>query len=343
MKKYTVLITAVGGDIGQSVLTSLKRSSYKLKTIGTDCDDETAGLFLCDYGERVPAATKDPQGYTRAITDICQREKVDLVFVCHEAEQKLLAKQMETIKQKTPAHFVVQPDAVLALCMDKMKCYRFLEQQGIRVPQTAYTTVGISSLIKKFGFPLIVKSRQGSGSRGFQIVKNRATLAAAIKSIKQPLVQEYITNKSDEEYTVGLFLDNNSVVLGAIPMLRKLRFGMTWHGIVDDYSDVVAVARQAVEAVKAIGPCNVQLRRDQYNQPCVIEINARISSSTAFRAHLGFNEAAASLMYFLEHKKPHLRFKKGVVMKRWGEVVIPTVDYTTLQTSGRIKNKPRHL
>ena len=85
-----------------------------------------------------------------------------------------------------------------------------------------------------------------------------------------------------------LFLNKNSKALGTISMLRQLRFGLTFHAIVDDFPDITDVAIKAAESVGAIGPCNVQLRRNNKNEPCVIEINARISSTTAFRTHFGY-------------------------------------------------------
>ena len=122
-------------------------------------------------------------------------------------------------------------------------------------------------------------------------------------------------------------------------MLRQLRFGLTSHAIVDDFPDITDVAIRAAESVGAVGPCNVQLRRNSKEEPCVIEINARISSTTAFRAHFGFNEVQACINYFLDNKKPNLSYKKGVAMKSWGEVYTSIANYQNLKRKGFFSSK----
>ena len=121
-------------------------------------------------------------------------------------------------------------------------------------------------------------------------------------------------------------------------MLRQLRFGMTWHAVIDDYKDVSRTAIMAAESVGAIGPCNVQIIKDKNGVPCVIEINARFSSTTIFRAKLGFNEALASIDYFLKNKRPRLTYKKGTIMRLFDELIVPTSTYKKLKTNGIIKN-----
>ena len=113
---------------------------------------------------------------------------------------------------------------------------------------------------------------------------------------------------------------------------------MTWHAIIDDYPDVTKTAIQAAEAVGAIGPTNVQLRRDKNNKPVVIEINSRISSTAIFRAKLGFNEAEASLDYFFKQKRPSLTYRKATAMRIWDELVVPTEKYYELKKRGQIIN-----
>lgn len=339
MSEYTILVTASGGDIGQGIIKSLRFSPHTVKILCTDITAEAPGLFLGDKGYVVPAAAPHPKEYLAVIGDLCCLEAVDMVFVCHETEQRLVAEHRTELMKKTSAYFVVQSQTTLERCMDKVRLYDYLSERGIRVPETYVKKEDSSLLIKKYGFPLVLKSRSGSGSRGFHLVKNQFALETAWSETEFPLIQEFISNKNGEEYTVGVFLDKESRALGAIPMLRQLRFGMTWHAIVNDYPGVTAAAIQAAEAVQAVGPCNVQLRLDAEGKPCIIEINARISSTTIFRAKLGFNEAVAALDYFLENKKPQLAFNTGVVMRTWDELIVPLEAYRELIEKGSVENK----
>lgn len=333
-----VLITAVGGDIGQGFLKSLRLSFRRLNIIGTDINPNTAGIFMCDKGYIVPPA-KNKSKYLQQIIDICQKEKIDIVFSCHEEEQYVLASNIAKVSKNTKAYVVVPPIEVVSLCQDKLQTYRFLSKKNIRTPKTEATRKGAERLIKKYGFPIVLKSRIGSGSKDFHIVKNKKEFNRFWQEISKPIAQKYIVGTSEEEYTVGIFLDRQAKTLGAITMLRQLRFGLTSHAVVDNYPDVTKLAIKTAETIKAVGPCNIQLRRDSKGQPCVIEINPRISSTTAFRALLGFNEARAAIDYFLKNKQPNLKFKKGVCIKAWDELIIPTRHYKKLKRIGRIINK----
>ena len=333
-----VLITAIGEFIGQGLLKSLRMSSYRLNIIGTDINPEMAGIFMCDKGYIVPPAQNKTQ-YLRRIIDICKKEKIDIIFSCHEKEQRVFASNMAVLSKSIKAYVVVSPIEVITLCQDKLRTYKFLSQKDIRVPETAATKKGAEELIKKYGFPIALKSRKGSGSRYLHVVKNKKEFTKFWHGIPGPIAQEYIISVPEEEYTVGIFLDKQARALGAITMLRQLRYGVTSYAIVDDYPDVTKLAITVAESVGAVGPCNVQLRRDSNGSLCVIEINSRISSTTASRAMLGFNEGRASIDYFLKNKKPDLRFKKAVCIKTWGELVVPVESSKKLKETGKVINK----
>jgi len=330
---YTVLISAVGGDIGQGILKSLRLVRPPVRIIGCDMSPNTPGPFLCDKGYIVAGAKKDEKKYIQDIVRICKQEKVDAVFSAQPYELNALCPLRDSLQHRTGAYFAVQTKDVWGVCMDKLRTYQCLKKAGIRSPETYATKKGFDVLVKKYGYPVLVKRKSslGSGFHDYNLINKKKDFEKAWKEIENPIVQEYITDKNNEEYTVGVFLDKNSKALGAISMLRELRFGLTFHAIVDDFPDVADVAVKAVESIGSVGPCNVQLRRDRAGEPCVIEINARMSSTTAFRTHFGFNEAQACMDYFLNHKKPHLSYKKGVAMKAWAEVYTSISQYRNLK------------
>ena len=315
-----ILITAVGGDISQGIIKSLKLSSIKTRLIGTDTNKNSAGLFMCHRGYQVSPATN--LKFIKQILSICRKEKISIVFIGNEIEQSIIANNIDYLHKKTNSVFIVQPASTILTCNDKFKAGQILSQAGLRVPKSAVTKQAADNLIKNIGFPVIIKSRHGCGSKYFHILKTKSDLDNYWKTTPRPIIQEYITNQSGDEYTVGLFLNKNSKVLGSITMKRELRFGLTWFAIAKHYPIIANIATLAAETVGAIGPTNVQIRPDQKNNPCIIEINTRISSTAAFRSILGFNEAIASIDYFLKNKKPNLSWKPGICFKTWNELVI---------------------
>ncbi|OGY46844.1 MAG: hypothetical protein A2840_02695 [Candidatus Buchananbacteria bacterium RIFCSPHIGHO2_01_FULL_47_11b] len=334
----TVLVTAAGGDIGQGVLTSLSLLDEKFRIITSDISPRAAGPYLGDRGYLVSPAKKDEQQFISRMVEICNAEKVDIVFICHEDEQFAFAKNREKFETQSSTYLMVQSLSTLEVTRDKAAFYKKLQAANIRTPKTV-DPAEVKSLIQSIGFPLVVKPCGSSGSRNFSVVHDDKALSDVIAATPDAIVQEYITNDREEEYTVGIFMDNQSKSLGAIPILRTMRFGMTVWGMVDQYPDVVAVAVKAAEAVKAVGPTNVQLRRDKAGEVAVIEINARISSSSVFRSRLGFNEVRSSIEYFLDNKQPELKFEKAVVIRTWGDLIIPIDRYLQLEKDGVIDNK----
>jgi len=333
---YTILISAVGGDVGQGILKSLRLVNPAVRIIGCDMNPNSPGLFLCDKGYIVVGAKNDEKKYIQDIVRICKKEKIDIVFSAQPFELNVLCPLRESLQNQTGAYFSIQTKEVWELCMDKLRTYQFLKKKGIRCPETYSTKNGFDVLVKQYGYPVLIKPRSslGSGYHGFNLINSKKNFEKIWKEVANPVVQEYITDKNNEEYTVGVFLDKKSKALSAISMLRELRFGLTFHAIVDDYPDVIGVAVKAAESVGALGPCNVQLRRDSGGEPCVIEVNARMSSTTAFRAHFGFNEAQACIDYFLNNTKPRFLHKKGVAMRAWDEVYVSIQQYQNLKESG---------
>lgn len=339
-----VLVTASGGDIGQGVIKSLRLSKYKnnIKLITTDMNELAVGLFLGDKGYIIAPAKQNKNSYLRQLKNICHKEKIDIAFICNEDEQLLIAANINTPRKTINTKFIVQPLRVIKIANDKFNTCVELSSKNISCPKSCVGKKNILSFAKKYGYPVILKPRMGYGDFDkFKIINNKKSLLAYLENngLKNTICQEYITNKKDEEYTVGIFLDNNSKSIGAIAMLRQLRFGSTWHAIIDNYSDITKFAIKAAEAINAIGPCNVQIRQDKNNKPYVIEINARISGTTAFRALAGFNEAEASIDYFLKKIKPKFNFKKRLVlMKTMDDLAVPYDKYSQLKRKGNVTN-----
>ena len=57
MKKYNILVTGCGGDIGQSIGKILRENALFNKVIGSDINDEHAGKFIFDQIIKIPLCT----------------------------------------------------------------------------------------------------------------------------------------------------------------------------------------------------------------------------------------------------------------------------------------------
>ncbi len=102
-----------------------------------------------------------------------------------------------------------------------------------------------------------------------------------------------------------------------------MRAGTSWHIEVDENSPTCIPLLMAIGAeLQVMGSINVQLMMGE-DGPVPFEINARLSGTTAVRAHFGFNEPEMTLRIFLLGEKlPPPEIRRGVVLRYVEEVFI---------------------
>jgi len=159
----------------------------------------------------------------------------------------------------------------------------------------------------------------------------------ALRRVKDPIIQEYL--KGNNEFTIGLFYDRDSLLKGVIVMKRELLCGTTYRAIVDDYPRIKRQAEKlgcAIGKEGAIGPINIQAKYVK-NRLVIFEINPRFSGTTIFRAKFKFNEPEAAILNFvLGQELPQFKPGCGTVMRYWDEVYATTKDTERLRHHGYI-------
>jgi carbamoyl-phosphate synthase large subunit len=336
---YNILVTGVGSNIGQGIIKSLKMSPYKCKIIGTDMHPLSAGLYRCDKSYLVPPA-KD-KGFTAKLIEICVNENIDALLIGSDAEIIEFARNKGTIERKSRAKVIVSPLKLVETVSDKLQLAGFLQKECLNFPVSALgkDKKKVQQLIDLYGFPIFVKPRRGSGSRGASIVKNQDELTYVMSHVPELIVQE-ILGSPEEEYTAGLFFSRDSILKGSVIMKRELSFGTTYRAIADDYPEInkeVARAAKSLSSLGAVGSINIQLRLT--NRGAVIfEINPRFSGTTSFRANLGFNEAEALVKnYLLGDEIPDLIPNKGVMMRYWNEIYTSFDEIKKITLTGSLE------
>ena len=76
--RFTILVTGIGGNVGQGVLRNLKALSDMFILIGVDIGEVTGGHHLCDFACQVPYAYDE--SYVPLVKDLCVRHGVDLII-----------------------------------------------------------------------------------------------------------------------------------------------------------------------------------------------------------------------------------------------------------------------
>ena len=187
--------------------------------------------------------------------------------------------------------------------------------------------------LKDYKFPLVVKPREGFGSKLFQIVNSVEELEFASKAIRQtgwnPMIQKYLKGDTNE-YTTGLTLSKDkNQIMSTITLKKVLKHGQTYKAFVDKYPKVTKVCNQIAKKIRTFGPLNIQSRIDvDDNQVKIIEINPRFSASGPMRTVAGVNEPDIMVrnVLFSEDVKPQ-DHKSLVCFRYWNETYIDKKEY----------------
>lgn len=323
MRTLNVLVTGVGAPLGQSIMKAARRAGLPCRLVATDRHPLSVGFHWADSYYVLPTA--EEPAYLTQLATICLEERVDAILIGSETEMHVLAQAKETFERETGTRIVVSPPEVLRISTDKWETVRFLAAHGLNYPRSALPEEPeeLEALITDAGFPLIVKPRNSSGSKGLFKVQSRPELASVLQLVQRPVVQEYL-QPDDQEYTTAAFVDDVGQPQGTIVIRRELAAGLTYRARVEQ-NPVVATAAEAVAgALRPLGPCNVQLRLTERG-PVPFEINARFSSTTSIRACFGYNEVEMALRcYVLGERITPPRPRQGIALRFWDELYLPS-------------------
>ncbi len=338
--RMTVLVTGVGAPPGVSIFKAFRQSVLRPRIVATDADPLSVGLFRADAAYVLRRVADDEDAYLGHLEEICLRERVALVCLGSEIEVARVAPHRRRLEDRTGAQVVVNAPEPLRDLMDKWRMAVVLRERGFPVPDTALGSdpEATEALLARHPFPVIVKPRHGSGSRHLHVVRDRDALAAVLRLVPEPVVQEYL-RPDDEEYSVGVYRSRHAGYVGQIVFRRSLAAGVTYKAQVVRAPEIEAVCRRVVEDFELWGPVNVQLRKTEAGVR-IFEINPRFSSSAVMRAAFGFNEPELCLRDLVLGEAiapPEIR--PGYALRFWDEVFVTPEEHRRL-SAGACEGAP---
>src|SRR5438445_13777739 len=113
---HRVLVTAVGGNIGQGVVKALRAGRRDYFIAGTDMEARSAGFSMVDRAVVTPSA-RDP-GLTPALIDIVRQERIEAIFVCSPAELEFFTCERAAL-EAAGVRVLVNPPEVIRIGQDK--------------------------------------------------------------------------------------------------------------------------------------------------------------------------------------------------------------------------------
>jgi carbamoyl-phosphate synthase large subunit len=328
----TILITGVGGGVGQSIVKCLQ-GRYRL--VGVDEFALAAGLYAVDQAYIVPPP-KDPR-FIDCLLEIARAEGCSIVFPGLDPELAAVAAAADRFREHG-IHMVISSPEVVDLSDDKLGTAQFLAKHGFPAPRTQMLSDPVEP---DMPFPVVLKPRKGGArSRGIHVARNAAEVDALRPTLPADnyVVQEQIEG---DEYTCGT-VNIGGTCGGVITMRRTLRNGDTYKAFVTKDEQLAAFVKSVADVLQPFGACNFQLRlRD--GKAYIFEFNARCSGTTHCRALAGFNEPELIAEFLLNGVEPQYTIREISVLRYWNELTVDNADIARLERDHTLAGGGRRL
>ena len=267
-----------------------------------------------------PSPVLHPDEFIDWLISEIKENEYCLVLPSELATQLLILKNRETIETHTAVPFA-DYNTIFNI-QNKAWLIRYAVLHGYPCPETIILddTAGIRSVKGCRGFPVVIKPRMSSGSRGIVYVQNISDLETAYNEVHKrfpyPLIQEFIPHGG--AYGVGVLFNYDSVPRACF-VYKRLRENPVSGGPSTlresvSYDEIKEIAISLLKSLDWIGPAMVEFRIDaRTGEPKLMEINPRLWGALHLAIMSGVD--FPYLIYKLAVNgdvKPVFKYKTGV-------------------------------
>jgi len=301
----TVLFTCAGQRV--DIVRAFRAAGAR--TLGADVDPLAPALYHADLHAIVPRIAD--RGYVGALAELVREHDVRLIVPLNDLDHPVLSRARVEFD---PA-VVLLPDAEVCDRMsDKLEAHRFFVERGIASPESWEP----GNVPDDARYPLLVKARQGFGSRHIYRAADRAQLDFFLDyTTERSFVQEQCLG---EEFSIDVFCDFEGRCLNAIPRTMLLsKGGESIKGASLKDQELIEYGRHVAETVGINGPANVQCFREPDGSLPVTDVNTRFGGGFPLPLAAGgrYPELALALARG-ERPEPRVgEFEEGVYMTRF--------------------------
>jgi carbamoyl-phosphate synthase large subunit len=305
-----VLFTCAGQRV--DIVSAFRRAGAA--TIATDANQLAPALYHADHRAIVPRV--DDFGYVAALRDLVTLHDVRLIVPLTDLDHVVLAQARAEL---APAVVLVPDEETSARCADKYLAHTFFEEQGIGTPPTWLPT----ALPDDLRYPVLVKARKGFGSRHIYRAANQAELDFFLRyTSADSMVQSACLGV---EFSIDVFCDLEARCVAAIPRtMIESKGGESIKGMTIKDAELIEFGRTVSEALRIIGPANVQCFREPDGELQVTDVNPRFGGGFPLPTAAGsrYPELAMALANGETLEPRFGDFREGVVMTRYFSQVI---------------------
>lgn len=314
MEKKSVLVTGIGGNVGQGIIRNIIESKYPITIVGCNIANFSAGNYLCDAFELVPYAFDE--NYIPTITEIIKKHKIDLIIPSTDYEVYYLAKN----KHLLTCDVACSSETASSIYLDKWLTW--LHHQKNNIP---FANSCMPSQFNNQYNEHITKPKKGRGSRGLHINHINPKSFAD----EEYMVQDLAKGK---EITTAFYVTKQKQLHGLITMERTLENGTTnFSKVVFNYNAEIikTIIEPMIKLADIKGSINVQSIVTENNQIIPFEVNCRISGTNSIRTNFGFKDVKYTLQEYLYNQQPEEpNVTAGIAVRVLLDVIYPNATTT---------------
>lgn len=278
-----ILLTAIGKRV--QLINHLKKTNY---VVGVDVGDLAPAKFFVDSFFKVPQCNDIE--YVNSLLNICKNEKIHMLIPLYEKEFLILDSNRKRFKE-AGTFLLLSSRLILEICNDKWNTYNFFKENNINTPRTYLVEEIKENQSIAIDYPVIIKPRDGMGSRGIFYAKDREELFHTISDLENYIIQEMIEGT---EYTLDVLCNLDGQVISIVPRQRlEVRAGeVSKSKAVKDFMLIDATLElvnklNIKDNHKAIGPLNIQCIVNNNGELKFIEINPRFGGGVPLTFEAG--------------------------------------------------------
>jgi len=315
MDRKRVLVTGVGGNVGQGIIRNIRKCDYNIEVIGTNIIDFSAGNHLCDKFYKVPYAYDE--AFITTIQKIVAEEKIDLIIPSTDFEVFYLVKHKEMLGTRLAASGPLAAEIYLD------KYLSFQHHRKFNIP---FADSILPSAYNGDFNEFILKPRMGRGSRGIHI--NPADWSQF--SDEEYMIQQF---SRGQEITTAFYVNLKGELHGLITLLRSLENGATSQCKVVFEHDhaITAILKEMIRHTDLRGAANLQSIVTEDGSVIPFEVNCRISGTNSIRSNFGFEDVKYTIQEYLFNNEPDQpAIISGVAVRVLMDVIYPgETDYVS--------------
>jgi len=307
-----ILLTAIGKRV--QLIKHLKKENY---IIGVDKDELIPGRYFVNSFFTIPEI--GDMTYISALLTICEREKIDLLIPLFEKEFLILDSNREEF-ENLGTTLLLSNRPILEICNDKWNTYNFFKENSISTAKTCLIE-DVEDKNINMKFPLILKPREGMGSKGIFFARNKQELSHLSINLKNYIVQEMVEGT---EYTMDVLCDLEGKVLSIVPRQRlEVRAGEVVKSKSVKDIDLIEKTLDLVDKLNskndngAIGPMNIQCIVNEKKDMRFIEINPRFGGGVplTFESGVDYGRVLREMTMGQEIEPMLGNFKESIMLR----------------------------